>query len=260
MAKQPYSKKQADKRRREEQALNRVFNIFLIGIAAECYLLFMYRRLIKGTAQQIVDAAAALQWLGWLGAAAAVIGAGLLVWKTAPADLRKARWWILGAGAFFAVSSLLMYRFYPQGTLLLCVGVPILTVLGLVYCLFQREFFLTAVILGGAIFTLWVQRKGLGTPKWNTLVTAGSVVVLAGLAVLTALTRRIEKNGGKWPGKKLRLFTQGCPYRALYLTYAVAFLVVLAGLFAVSTIFYYTMWGLGIFLFGLAVYYTTKLM
>ena len=35
MAKQPYSKKQADKRRREEQALNRVFNIFLIGIAAE---------------------------------------------------------------------------------------------------------------------------------------------------------------------------------------------------------------------------------
>ena len=260
MAKQPYSKKQEDKRRREEQVLNRVLNIFLIGIAAECYLLFMYRRLVKGDARQMVAAADALVWLGWLGAAAAVIGAGLLLWKAAPARLRSGRAWLLGVGAFFALSSLLMYNVYPLGSLALCVAVPILTVLGLVYCLFQREFFLTTVILGGAIFTLWVQRRGLGTANWNTLVTAGSVVVLAGLAGLAALTRRIGRNGGRWPWGKKRIFTQNCPYGALYLVYAVAFAAVLAGLFAVSAIFYYTMWGLGVFLFALAVYYTTKLM
>ena len=261
MAKQPFSKKQAEKRRREDQALNRVFLIFLIGIVAECYLLMMERFFVNGTAQQLLGAAAAIQWLGILGGVAAAAGLVLLVWKRAVRPLRIAGWWLLGAGAFFGLSSLMMYFLYPDGNRILCVAVPILAVLGLIFCLFQREFFLTAVVLGGAIFTLWVQRKGLGTPNWNTLVTVGSAVVLLGLAAAAALTRRMEKNRGRWPWKpQVRVFSTSCPYPALYLVYAVAFAVILAGLFAVSVIYYYTTWGLGVLLFALAVFYTTKLM
>ena len=54
--------------------------------------------------------------------------------------------------------------------------------------------------------------------------------------------------------------TEMLPYACFGVVCAGLLYVVLAGLFAVSAIFYYTMWGLGIFLFGLAVYYTTKLM
>ena len=137
---------------------------------------------------------------------------------------------------------------------------PILTVLGLVYYLFQHEFFLTAVILSGSIFTLWVCQKGLGTPNWNTKVIVGSAAVLLGLAAVAALTRQIEKNKGRWIGKrKVRLFSVNCPYPALYLTYGLAFAAIVLSL-AVGGAAYYAIWVLGIFFFGMAVYYTTKLM
>ncbi len=261
MSKQSKQQKRAEKLRREEQTLNRVFLIFLVGIVAECYLLLLRRYFVNGTAEELVAAAGVIQWMGYLGAAAAVVGLVLTLLKKAKPIFRRLGPWALGAGLFFALSSLMMYRIYPQGSLFLCIAVPILTVLGLVYCLFQPEFFFSAIILGGSIFTLWVQRKGLGTVNWNTKVTVGTVVVLLGLIAVAALTARIEKNGGKWPWKyHFRVFGPNCSYKALYLTYAVAFVVILAALFAVSVIYYYTMWGLGIFLFGLAVYYTTKLM
>ena len=69
MAKQPKSRaeKRADKLQREQEALNRVFRIFLIGIAAECYVLFLYARFVKGNAQQLLTARTAVAWLGWNG-------------------------------------------------------------------------------------------------------------------------------------------------------------------------------------------------
>ena len=165
-----------------------------------------------------------------------------------------------GVGGFFAVSSALMYWIYPAGSIFLLVLVPILTVLGLVYNLYQREFFLTAVILSGSIFTLWLCRKGLGTINWNTKVTVGAVLVLLGLLAVAYLTRLVQKNKGKWLGKSgVRLFTAACPYGLLYATYGLCFVTIaLALVLAAST--YYTIWVLGIALFALAVYYTSKLM
>ena len=262
MAKHPKSRSEnrADKLQREQEALNRVFRIFLIGIAAECYVLFLYARFVKGNAQQLLNARAAVQWLGWIGLAAAAAGLALSIVKKQDQKLFRAGLWTFGVGAFFALSSPLMYFVFPQGTLLLCVGIPILTVFGLVYYLFQHEFFFSCIVLGGSMFTLWVLRKGLGTANWNTKVIAGAVVVLIGLAVVAALTFQISKKDGKWPYKgDFRVFSSGCPYGVLYATYGVAAAVILAALIAASTI-YYTMWVVGVVLFGLAVYYTTKLM
>ena len=55
------------------------------------------------------------------------------------------------------------------------------------------------------------------------------------------------------------MFSVGCPYNVLYATYGVAALAVLLALVFSASI-YYTMWAVGIALFALAVYYTTKLM
>lgn len=257
MAKQP--KKRAERLRKEQEAMNHVLNIFLIGILAESYLLIMHKRLL-GTASQMLGAVAALKWIGIIGAVLAVAGLVLMLVKKDKPKLRLGGLWMLIAGAFLALGNGLMYVLYPRGSQILCAAVPIVAVLGLVYYLFQREFFLSAVVLGGTMFSLWVLGRGLGTVNWNTKVIAGAVVVLIGLAAVALLTRKVEKNAGKWGGKKeIVVFTPACSYKALYLVYAVAAVVIVLALLAASTV-YYTMWVTGILLFALAVYYATKLM
>ena len=260
MGKQPDQKKKTMERRRQEQAaLNRVFAIFLVGIVAEGYLLTVNNKLVRGTARQVVAWAAAVTWIGYIGLALLIAGAALAVVKRKSPRLRALGLWLGGAGAFFAVTSPLFY-FYPQEAGYLLVLLPILTVLGLIYFLFQHEFFLTAVILSGSIFTLWVCQKGLGTVNWNTKVIIGAAAVLLGLAAAALLTRQIQKNKGRWIGRRrVRVFSANCPYPVLYLTYGLAFLSIVLALAVVSTA-YYAMWVLGVLLFVLAVYYTTKLM
>ena len=260
MAKQPNNSKRLEKQRQEQKALTKVYNIFLLGIAAECYLLLMYNRYVNGTVEQMLTMATIFTWLGYLGAAAFVGGLIMSLIKKLSPLARRIGHWMLGCGAFFAITSTILYNIYPDGTVFLCVLVPILTVLGLVYYLFQREFFLTTVIMSGSIFTLWVCRKGLGTPNWNTKVTLGAAVVLIGLAALAFVTRQVEKKDGRWIGApNVRIFAPSCPYKMLYLTYLVCF-VAIALAFVLVTTTDYTMWLLGILLFVQAVYYTTKLM
>ncbi len=262
MAKQSSrNEKRAQKLQQEQEALNRVFRLFLIGILAECYLLVMYNKFIKGSVQEVVTSSYVVTVLGYAGVAVLLLGLILaLAFHKKRPGLGKVSSIAAGVGAFFAVSSALMYWIYPSGTIFLLVLVPILTVLGLVYNLYQREFFLTAVILSGSIFTLWLCGKGLGTLNWNTKVTVGAVLVLLGLLAAAYLTHRVEKNNGKWLGKNgVRMFTPACSYPLLYATYAVCFITILLALVLVSTT-YYTIWILGIVLFALAVYYTSKLM
>jgi len=257
MAKKP--NKRAERLRKEQEAMNRVLNIFLVGIVAETYLLMMHKRL-TGSAAQMVSAAKALPVFGWIGAVLAIAGLVLMLVKKADPKLRKGGLAGLLTGAFLAVSSLLMYFAYPRAGQILCVLVPVVALLALVYYLFQREFFVSTVILGGTMFTLWVLGRGLGTVNWNTKVIVGAVVVLIGLAGAALLTRKVQKSDGKWIGKKeIAVFAPACDYKALYAVYAVAAVLIALALVMSSTVFY-TMWLTGILIFVLAVYYATKLM
>ena len=256
MANKPNPQKRTEKQRREQESLNRVFNIFLIGIAAECYLLLLYNKFVNGTAQEMVRFSYIIEYLGYAGVFAAMAGAVLAVWKRKERGGRLGLW-LLIAGVFFALSALISLNIFPQGTVFLCVLVPILTVLGLVYCLYQREFFFYTLVLSGAIFTLWLCRKGLGTANWHTKVTIGVVVVLVGLVAAAAAVRFLQGKNGRW--QNIQIFSRGCDYRMIYGALAAAFAAILLAL-ALPVTAFYTMWILGISLFGLAVYYTTKLM
>lgn len=256
MANKPNRDKRAEKLRREQEALNRVFTLFLVGLAAECYLLLLYNKFAHGMVQEIATFSYVLEYAVYAGLAAVIVGIVLTVWKWKE-PTRQIGLWVLGIGAFFALTSKLSLEIYPKGTDFLCVLVPILTVLGLVYCLFQRECFFNVTVLSGAIFTLWLCRRGLGTLNWNTKVTVGGIVVLIGLAAAGALLWYLRKENGQWHG--FQIFAKDCDYRVIFATLAVAFAAILLALLLPATAFY-TMWILGIALFGLAVYYTTKLM
>ena len=54
MSKKPISQKRADREKQESQALHRVFNVFLLGLAAECYLLLVYRGYAMGTIDSLL--------------------------------------------------------------------------------------------------------------------------------------------------------------------------------------------------------------
>ena len=67
MAKKPISQKRAEREKQENQTLQRVFNVFLLGIAAECYLFVVYRNYVMGTAASLLVWHSVLRWAAILG-------------------------------------------------------------------------------------------------------------------------------------------------------------------------------------------------
>ena len=256
MANKPRSEKKAEKERREQEVLNRVFTLFLAGIAAECYVLLIYNKFVRGVVQDVAAYSYVVEYGRYIGALVMIAGLVLAVWKRQERSGRIGAA-VAAAGAFFAFANILMFAVHPQGTIFLCTLIPILTVLGLVYFLFQREFFFDSVILGGTLFTLWLCRRGLGTENWNTKVTVGSILVLVGLAAAAGGLYFLQKAGGKF--KNWQIFPKSCDYRPLYGSVAVSFVTIAAALVVPASAFY-AMWIVGVAIFALAIYYTTKLM
>ena len=54
MSKKSISQKKLERQQQEELTLRHVLNAFLAGLAAECYLLLVYRGYVAGTAGQLV--------------------------------------------------------------------------------------------------------------------------------------------------------------------------------------------------------------
>lgn len=96
---------------------------------------------VKGGVGQVLTMMTVLQVIDYIGCA--LFGAGLVVW------LMRKKWtrfapaapWLLCIGFFFAVSSILMLKVYPQGTTMMCVIVPVVMLIGIVFLLYPREFF-----------------------------------------------------------------------------------------------------------------------
>ena len=73
MAKKPISQKRAEREKQENLTLQRVFNVFLLGIAAECYLFVVYRNYVMGTAASLLVWYNILRWAAIAGVVALVV-------------------------------------------------------------------------------------------------------------------------------------------------------------------------------------------
>ena len=257
--KKPISQKKAEREREDNKVLNRVYYVFLLGLAAECYLFLVYRGYAAGSVSSVLVWHNVLKVLMWLGLVLLVAGAAVGYVKREDKKLRKIMPWVAGAGAFFALSGWVITRFFNNGVgvTAMCVLVPILAVFALVYLLYQHECALSTVVLGGAMFSVWVRGATVNSTSWGIPVIAGCVLALALLALAAYLANKAQKAGGKlW---KRQVLSLECDYRILYATLAVAAAGVLIAL-VVPTISVYLMWLLGVALFAELVYYTTKLM
>ena len=257
--KKPSSQKRVERERQENRTLNRVYYVFLLGLAAECYLFMVYRGFVSAPLGSTLTWSKALTVGKWLGLAALVIGAAAGFLKRKDKKIRTIMTWVAGIGAFFFLSSWIMVHFFHNGlgVTAMCVLVPILAVLALIYLLYQHECAASTVILGGAMFSVWLRGASAQSDTWRLPVVIGCVLVVLLLAAAAYLTNMVRRDEGKLWG--VRVFSPECDYRILYAVLAVAAVcVLLAAVLPGSA--YYLMWALGVLLFAELVYYTTKLM
>ena len=270
--------KRAERMARSNRNVNRAITVLMAGVIAEFYLLMvnnvkvtvirdhgsiigsMNNYYVKGGVGQVLTMMTVLQVIDYIGCA--LFGAGLVVW------LMRKKWtrfapaapWLLCIGFFFAVSSILMLKVYPQGTTMMCVIVPVVMLIGIVFLLYPREFSVQAVGLTASLMAMYLIHRGSGSDTWGGIVTGCSILAICVVAVLGVAVFKAGKNDGKL--KKLgdlRIVSQDGDYKLIYAVLAVCALAIVAAL-AVSSIAYYGLWVLAIGTFLLAVYYTVKMM
>ncbi|MBD5155271.1 MAG: hypothetical protein HDT15_09455 [Oscillibacter sp.] len=259
MSKKSISQKRMDREQQENHTLSRIYYVFLLGLIAEVYLFLVYRFYAWGSVGSMLVWHKVLTVLTWVGLAALVAGVAGAVIKRQEKKLRNIMIWVAGAGAFFFVSSWVVTYFFSNGAgvTAMCILVPILAVLALVYLLYQHECALCSVVLSGAMFSVWLRGASSASAMWRWAVMAGCILVAVILAAAIYLTTKAQKDGGKlW---KIRIFSVDCDYRIVYAVLGVAAAALLLAA-ALPGIGYYLMWALGVLLFAELVFYTTKLM
>ena len=256
MSKKPENQKNTQQQEQENITLNNIFNTFLGGLVAECYLFILYRGYVAGTVNSLLTWHNVLQVLVWAGLAVAVIGGALALIKKADEKLCKRSTGAAVIGAFLAASSWIALEHFNVGVIAMCTIVPVLTVLALIYFLYQRECFVSTLMLSAALFAVWAGGKGL-TGTLGTCVTAGSIALIAVLAVVALLVRKIQKNEGKLG--RWQLFAADADWRVTYLAAAVSAVLILLSLI-LPGIGYYLVWAAVLALFAEIAYYTSKMM
>lgn len=256
--KKPISQKRAEREQSENQVLNRVFAVFLVGLAAEAYLFILYRAAV-GTISSMLACYRALGWITWLGLAVMVVGIIVGYLKRGDPKLSRAMTWVTGTGLFLGLSGWIMHHFSNdnRGIVMMCILVPVLAVLALLFLLYQRECFFASLALCGAFAAVWLRSASADSARWRVPMIVAAVLGALILAAAAYVARRAQQNEGKLMG--IRLCSLECDYRILYGVFGAAFVCVLLAV-ALPSIATYLMWALGIVLFAELAYYTTKLM
>lgn len=252
--------KQAQRAKQEDEILNKVLWWIVGSVILEMLLLLLNKVYVNYTIDQI-ELAYSLRGAFQVLAIALPICfvVMLVVWLAA----RKAGRLVRLAGGLtlvflvLAVCAVVIRIFDNSGVKFLYLAVPAVAVLALIYYLYQREFFFSALL--SALGLLGI--KLLPRIKGASVVGYGYAVALAVILVVALVVfRMLQKNEGKLSVKGN--LTQVLPKNANY-----ALLYVTCGVVAVAAIAAVVLGGLAV-LYGvlvawlliLAVYYTVRLM
>ena len=256
MSKKSISQKHAQRKQQERAALNNIFNVFLAGLAAECVLFLIYRCYVGGSIDSLLMWDSILRVMTWVGLGAFLGSIVTAVVKKNDAKIRKIGLIVGFSSLFLSVVSFISTRFFDTGVTALCIMVPVVTILGLIYFLYHRECFMSTTLLAGTLFTNWVCGKGIGG-YWSTLVTICAIAVVVGLIALMFVLNIVKKNDGKF--REIRIFSPDCDYHVIFAVCLVCIAAILLAVFVPSLTFYLT-WALVIVLFAELAFYTTKMM
>lgn len=252
-------KKQREARRHQEDiALNRALLWVGGAIILEVLLLLVNRYYINFRVTEWAVASALSTGLRVFRIAGAVAAVACLVWavlrfrKGEKSGLPTVLALAFGA---VAVCSHVAFSFQQSGMRMLFLLVPAWAGLALVYYLYHRDFFLSAVAVGLSILGLWFIRYGAGAlPE--------TVIALAGIVLIGAATLWLKKHDGlvhRADGSSVRILSKNAAYPIILVSCLASLAAVVVGLLASSTA-YYLIFVMVAWLFALLVYYTVKLM
>lgn len=252
-------KKQREARRhQEDMALNRALLWVGGAIVLELLLLLINRYYINFLVTEVNIASflsTALHILQYAGAAAAfacLIWAVLCFRKGGKTALPTILAIVFGA---VAICSHVAVTFQQLGMQMLFLLVPAWAGLALVYYLYHRDFFLSAVAIGTSILGLWFIRCS-GRSALEAVFTLVAILFV-GAAVLY-----LKKSGGvirRADGSEVRVLSKKTSYPVILSSCLAALAAVAVGLL-VNSAAYYLIFVMVAWLFALLVYYTVKLM
>ena len=248
--------KRAARVEKNNRNMNRALELLTAGFLAEFYLLLINNYFVRGTINQLVTVSYLLEGFVYVGLALVAAGVVLLiVGRKKDKGFTKLNKWLLIAGVFFTLSSELMLKVYPQGTTAMCIFVPVVMILGVIFLMYQREFSAQTAALAMSILAMVLLNRGSG--NWSLIVKGYSICAAAAVAVLLVISCVAQHSDGCIGS--VRIFQSGAGYKVLYLVLAACLAAIVAALF-VSGIAYYGVWALSALLFILAVYYTVKML
>ena len=250
-------KQKEERRRQEDQALNRGLIWVGAAIVLELLLLFVKRYYLEFRPSEVEIAIAisnglrALRIIGVAAAAVCAAWAAARLRKNEKAGLPIVLSMASGALAICAHVSL---AFKSSGVQMLFLLVPAWAGLALVYYLYQKEFFLAAVANGLSVFGLWFIRSGGAGVE--------AVLVLAGIVLVAGAALWLKKNNGevRVAGIQLHVFPKDTSYGVMLATCLASLVAVVLALAMGSTVAYYLIYLMVAWLFALLVYYTVKMM
>ena len=250
--KKPNKKPMASKK-----AMRAATRLFAVGACAEIYLLTVYDCFVNGTISQVLAwSNVYLPILGWMGLAMVIAGLALMfAVKTDKPKVAAAARILIGAGVFLSVTTPLALTWYGTAIPVLCVIVPAVMILGLLWYLYDRECVYALTILCGALLMLWACRKGLDSRTWSLAVRAAAVVCIAVIVAVVLVLRKVQANGGML--KDVRIMPYKAAYLPVYAAAGISVVLVAAGMVG-AVIAYYAMWAAAAAIFGMAVYYTVQ--
>ena len=253
--------KRQQRRSAEDAAFNRML-LWLVGaIAAEAVVLFVKRFYINitGGGADIEIATALMHFFRVFVYAGLVLTALGVVWCVlSQKSHKKLRLPVICTAVvgFLWIVSVMAYYLDDVGVKILQVLPVVAAVLILIFFLYQRAFFVNAILTGCGMAALWGLRQFYSVHP--TVVTLTFVVGWVGLVVIAVLAWQLKKNGGRL-GKVHLVSDQKC-YSICWVTCAVVFVATLVGFILGTGMAYYLLYALIGWLFCLAVYFTVKLM
>ena len=261
MDKQKQEKLEA-RRRQEDATFNKLLVWFVGAVVFEMLVLFLKRFYINYDQMSIsgvqfaIAIGKVLGVLRFAGLAVMVAGAAWLA-----ARKKKEKSIVLpgicaAAGLALALTAFLGYHYQEFGVNLLGVVAPAVAVLAVIFFLYQREFFYSAILSGMGIVALWVYRKAyLNHPR---MIYLGFALVGIAMIVAVILAWKLSRSSGKLG--KIKVLDAGASCLTAYLSAGLTVLALAAALTLGATVAYYAIFLLVAWVFCMVVYYTVRLM
>ena len=256
------------KAQQEQQEIDILWRVLFwlgAGVLLETFVLFANRFFFSystseiGMLKTVASILSALQYIGLI--LAAVFAAWAFFARRKNQKKGSFRFITAGFFAMLSVCCILFFRIGDASVTFLLVAIPAMAGLALVYYLYQREFFALAVISGAGILGLWLIRSS--NPRYATMLYTYLALAVCLIAALTIGAYFLQKRDGTLVigERTLQIFNkQSANYNMIFITAALVLVSFALGMIAGIAVAYYAILALVVWLFVMAVYFTSKLM